>query len=535
MTATVRDAVLDVLRHTGMTRIFANPGSTEVAFLTDLPEDLDFILALHEGSVVGMASGHALASGGPSVVLLHTTAGLGNAVGALATARTNRAPLVVLVGQQDRRHLAFEPFLAGHLSGLAGEYPVACHEPARPADVPGAVMRAWHEARLHRGPAIVTIPMSDWDEPAETGLPPATPGSLHTASGPSPEAAGELTELLAAAENPVLVVGPGADDPRSRDLVARIAGRLDCEVWQAAYASQAGFDHSDPRFAGHLPPGRGALREALKDHDTVLIVGAPAFRSGAWEPGGFVTPGTRVAVVTPFLDEALHSAADLAIVGDPAEIIEAILPAIGTAPSARADSGGTVRTTEVHAARAGQALTARDVFEAVAERLPAESTFIEETPSSRRALLDTVPARECFGFLTIAQGGLGFALPAATGIKLARPDRPVVAFVGDGASLYSIQSLWSAQRYGAGALYVVLSNGGYAVMNMLAASHGGKPPWPGFEEISVSAIARGFGCPARRIENRDELLAALDDIVPGLANRTGPLVLDVAVQAQPSK
>lgn len=550
MTATVRDAVLNVLRHTGMTRIFANPGSTEVAFLTDLPEDLDFILGLHEGSVVGMASGHALASGAPSVVLLHTTAGLGNAVGALATARTNRAPLVVLVGQQDRRHLAFEPFLAGHLSGMAGEYPVSCHEPARPADVPAAVLRAWHEARIHRGPAIVTVPMSDWAEPAETDLPLAAPGTLYTASGPSPAVTGELASLLASAGKPALVVGPGADDPRSRDMVARIAGVLDCKVWQAAYASQAGFDHSDPRFAGHLPPGRGALRETLKGHDAVLIVGAPAFRSGTWEPGGFVAAGTRLAVVTPFLDEALHSAADLAVVGDPAQIIEEVLAVLPARPEpapsgargaaapegAAGESGGRVGppagdSNRGEAPLGGTALTALEIFEAVRARLPEDATFLEETPSSRRMLLDTVPAKGHFGFLTIAQGGLGFALPAAAGIKLARPDKPVVAFAGDGASMYSIQALWSAQRYHAGALYIVLSNGGYAVMDLLAAGHGGKPPWPGFEEISVSTIARGFGCPARRVENRDELLAVLDEVLPDLANRTEPLVLDIAVQA----
>ena len=76
-------------------------------------------------------------------------------------------------------------------------------------------------------------------------------------------------------------------------------------------------------------------------------------------------------------------------------------------------------------------------------------------------------------------GGLGFALPAATGIRMACPDRPVVAFVGDGSSLYSIQSLWSAAHYGAGALFVILSNGGYAVMDRLAEQHGGTAPVAG--------------------------------------------------------
>ena len=113
--ATVRDVALEVFRARGLTRMFANPGSTEVPLLVDLPPDFEFVLGLHEGSVVGIATGWAIGRGEPALVLLHTTAGLGNAVGALATARVNRAPLVVLVGQQDRRHLAYQPFPTGVL------------------------------------------------------------------------------------------------------------------------------------------------------------------------------------------------------------------------------------------------------------------------------------------------------------------------------------------------------------------------------------------------------------------------------------
>ena len=100
-----------------------------------------------------MATGWAIGRDEPSLAILHTTAGLGNAVGALATARVNRAPLVVIVGQQDRRHLASEPFLAGKLHGLAGDYPVWVDQPVRAQDVPGAVARAHHEAATASGPA----------------------------------------------------------------------------------------------------------------------------------------------------------------------------------------------------------------------------------------------------------------------------------------------------------------------------------------------------------------------------------------------
>jgi benzoylformate decarboxylase len=126
-------------------------------------------------------------------------------------------------------------------------------------------------------------------------------------------------------------------------------------------------------------------------------------------------------------------------------------------------------------------------------------------------------------------GGLGFALPAAAGLRLALSERPVVAVVGDGSSLYAIQGLWSAAHYGAGVLYVILSNGGYAIMDRLAERTGDAGPWPGFGEVEIAALARGFGCEARRLATHQELIAALDDAVPTLACRQEPLLLDVVV------
>jgi benzoylformate decarboxylase len=125
-------------------------------------------------------------------------------------------------------------------------------------------------------------------------------------------------------------------------------------------------------------------------------------------------------------------------------------------------------------------------------------------------------------------GGLGFAMPAATGLRMALPERPVVAIVGDGSSLYAIQSLWSAAQYRAGALFVVMSNGGYAIMDRLAELQGGSGPWPAVN-VDVAALARAFGCPARRVGTHAELLGALDELAPGLGSREEPLLLEVVV------
>jgi benzoylformate decarboxylase len=178
----------------------------------------------------------------------------------------------------------------------------------------------------------------------------------------------------------------------------------------------------------------------------------------------------------------------------------------------------------------GEPLTAGHVLSALAERLPRDAVVHEEAPVDRPELAYRLPAREPLGYVSAAQGGLGFALPGVTGLRMALPNRPIVAVVGDGSAIYQIQAVWSAAHYNIGALFVVLSNGGYAVMDVLAERHGGSGPWPGFGEIELAAVARGFGCPARRIDTYEGLTTALDEVVPTLGDRTEPLLLDVVIE-----
>lgn len=524
---TVREATFEVLRRYGLTTIFANPGSTEVPFLTDLPDDIEFVLALHEGSVVGIATGFATARDRPALVNLHTTAGLGNAVGALATARVNRVPLVVLVGQQDRRHLALQPFLAGELDGLAGRYPVWVDQPARPQDVPGAVARAWHESRAGRGPALVVVPSDDWAAPADDDVL-AAPARLRQGAAVDDDAIDELVELVAGATSPAIVVGADADGAQTWAALVALAERLGCPVWQEPFSARAGFPQDHRQFAGHLPAGRARLRDALGGHDLVLVVGAPVFRQYPYEPGPLVPDGTRVALVTDDVEDAHHSPVDLAVVAAPAQVCQRLAERI---PPRDGPAFTGLRAAPPAPPSSGEPLRAAHVMAALAERVAADTVIVEETPSSRPDLHRLLPARQPLGFLSAAMGGLGFAMPAAIGVRMARPGGPVVAVVGDGASLYGIQSLWSAAHYGAGVLFVVLANGRYAIMDRLAERHGsGKAPWPAFEEVSVHRMALALGCPGLRVQSYGELVDVLDDVVPTLGARTEPLVLEVTVE-----
>jgi benzoylformate decarboxylase len=525
---TVRDATFDVFRRRGLTTLFANPGSTEVPFLTDLPGDFTFVLALHESSVVGLATGHALGRGAPSLALLHTTAGLGNGVSAIATARVNRAPVVVLVGQQDRRHLAYEPFLAGRLAGLAGDYPVRVEQPVRAQDVPAAVERAFHAAAVARGPALVIVPMNDWDAPADDEREPAAAiGEIARAVAVAPEVADALAAFLDGAKTPALVVGAGADDAPSRAAVVALAERLGAPVYQEAFGARAGFPHDHPLFAGLLPAGRPGLRERLAPYDTLLVIGGPAFRQSFYAPGRLTMPGTRIAIVTEDPEEAYRSPAELAVLASPAAVCAALVSRVARRDSPRPEPFLPPAVPPPPAA--GEPLRASHVLAALAARLPADAIVLEEAPVDRPELQERLTAAQPFGYLSAAMGGLGFAVPGATGLRMALPTRPVVAVVGDGSTIYGIQGLWSAAHYRVGVLFVVLSNGGYAIMDRLAENHGGSPPWPSFGEVELATVARGFGCPARRITTYDELTGSLDELVPTLATREEPMLLDVAI------
>jgi len=526
--ATVRDAALEVMRRHGLTTIFGNPGSTEIAFLTDLPSDIRFVLGLHEGSVVGMASGYALARGEPAFVNLHTAAGLGNAVNAIANARDCRAPLVILVGQQDRRQIAFEPFLTGRaLERLAGEYPVWRHVPSRGQDVPGAIARAYHEAKAARGPALLVVPMGDWLEPADE-LAAGAPAKVLRPHSVEPPQMEELAEMLAGAQSPAIVVGAVGEGSEGWEAVVALAERLRCPVWQEPFTRTVSFPQDHPLFAGHLAWQRRLMHDALAPYDVVLTVGTNAFRAYLFdEPVGVVEPDTRVAVLTADQAEAHRSPCELAVVAPVAAACRALVEQL---PERAGNPPEPVRRpARLAPPSAGEPLRPGHVLDALAERLPDDVLLVEECPSSQPELYQRVPVRIPFGYLSTANGCLGFGLAGSIGLRMGLPDRPVVAVLGDGSTMYAIQALWSAAHYDVGVLLIVLANGRYAVMDALAGRHGGTGAWPGFESVDIGGLARSLGCPAVRVETYEELVQTLDETLDGLAGRREPLVVEAVV------
>jgi len=306
-----------------------------------------------------------------------------------------------------------------------------------------------------------------------------------------------------------------------------LAERLACPVWQDTFSSRAGFPQHHPQFAGHLPWGRSELRSLFAGNDLVLAVGTPAFRLYLYEPGRLTEPTTRVAVVGDDADEVLRSPCDLALLAPPAAVCAQLAERLP-------QRTGTVvpihRPSAPAPPPAGEALSAAHVVAALAERLADDTILVEEAPSTRPEILARIATRSPLGFVAVANGALGFGLASAVGLRMTRPDRPVLALLGDGSSTYSIQALWSAAHYGVGVVFVVLGNGRYAVLDQLADSHGAPGAWPSFDSLELAKVAEGMGCESRLIVTHEELLATLDEVLPTLRERQKPLLIDVRVK-----
>jgi benzoylformate decarboxylase len=251
---TVREATYDILRNQGIDTLFGNPGSNELPFLQDFPEDFRYILGLHEGAVIGIADGYA-SNWRPCHRQSSLAAGTGNAMGGLANAWNSHSPLVVTAGQQTRAMIGVEALLT-NIDAAALPKPLVkwSHEPASAAEVPHAMSRALHLAKLPApGPVYVSIPYDDWSKPADEQTHHLNARRVTSAGLPGPAALEELVARIDAATNPVIVLGPDVDAAKANGHAVHLAERLKAPVWVAPSAPRCPFPTSHPQFRGLLP------------------------------------------------------------------------------------------------------------------------------------------------------------------------------------------------------------------------------------------------------------------------------------------
>ncbi len=511
---------MELLRALKMTTIFGNPGSTELPMFRDLPDDFRYVLGLQESVALSMADGYAQATRRAAVVNLHSAVGVGHAMGSIFTAFRNRTPLVITAGQQARSLLAGEPYLfSEEPAALPRPYVKWSREPARAQDVPAAIARAYYVAMSPpRGPALVSIPVDDWDRPAER-MPPRQVSQVIRAAA---DDLAELGSALASARRPVFVVGAQVDQDMAFADTVRLAEMHHAPVWAAPMSSRCSFPESHPLFAGFLPPARPGLLECLGDSDLVLVLGAPVFAYRLPGEGPYLPDGARLWQLTDDAQQAAWTPLGTSLVTSLGPAIDDLLRYPPAAPRPSPS-----RRARPALAEPGHAITVDYLMQTLHRLRPPGSVIVEEAPSSRPAMCEYLPNDAPESFFTCASGGLGLGLPSAVGMLLGRPGQRIIAVIGDGSMMYSVQALWSAARLGSAPMtVVVINNGGYAILRHFAQLHGvHKPVGIDLPGLDFVGLARAQGCHANRVDRVADLPAAL---AAALASEV-PYLLDVVV------
>ncbi|MHA5051413.1 thiamine pyrophosphate-binding protein [Streptomyces sp. SD15] len=534
-------ALLEILRGEGVDRVFGNPGTTELPFLAalmDAEAAPEYILGIHECAVVSMADGYARATGRPAFVSLHIAAGLANGLIGLLNARRSRTPLVVMAGQQDRRHLQQEPMLSGDLVALAAPAVKATFDIQHARDLPLAVRRAFALAvRPPAGPVFLSVPMDLLAEHTEVDVPARTP----TPAAAKAVGLDRAAVLLGAAARPVIIAGDGVGRENAVAALVRTAEACGAPVHHQPMADCLNFPTTHPLYAGMLPPRHDAIRDALRPYDAVLIAGAHAFTPHHYSPGPALPSGITVVQLDSDPGEiGRNFPADAGLVGALAPSLDRLAELLpgqvpGHTAKARTLRAGERHTAErsrteadAHAAYSPAPLAPWAAAHAVARGLPAEAVVVEEAITVGLLLRRLIRLDRPGSYTHTVGGGLGWGIGAAVGRALAEPGRPVVAVLGDGSALFGLQGLWSAQHCAAPALFVVMNNGAYRTLQNTYQAMGGQGQCPGTElgAHDFTRAARFFGIDAARAESADHLR----DLVSAAGELRRPMLIDVPLR-----
>src|SRR6478609_5113422 len=323
-TSTVRSVTFDLLRDLGMTTVFGNPGSTEQPFLQEFPEDFSYVMALQEASVIAMADTFAQVTGRPAVVNLHSSAGLGNALGNLVASYHANTPLVVTSGQQHRELVIGEPYL-GNREAITMPKPWVkwSYEPARAEDVPEAFMRAYAMAlQPPAGPVYLSVPMDDWKQPL-AGF--ARVRTVSDRVAPDPERLRLFADRISASRRPALVFGPEVDRSGGWDAAVALAEKLRASVYGAPLLDRASFPEDHPLFCGPLGMSVKTVSDRLADHDLAVVIGAEVFRYYPYVPGDYLPTGTELLQITANPEVAAAARVGDSLLGDPGSAIELLV------------------------------------------------------------------------------------------------------------------------------------------------------------------------------------------------------------------
>jgi benzoylformate decarboxylase len=556
MATTGAQALLTMLADAGVSYLFGNPGTTELPINDALvgQSRLRYILGLQEVPVMAMADGYAMASGKLGVVNLHVSCGLGNAMGMLYNAYREGTPLLVTAGQQDRRLKFQEPILWGDMAAVARPWTKWSVEIERLEDLPSALRRAVQLALTPpRGPVFIALPMDLQMAVADLDLTP--PRLVSHRVRPPLDALRAAAELLATASNPAILVGSRVTEADAVAELVAVAERLGAPVFSepAHTHGRLSFPADHPLYAQTIGLWAPDIAKRLAEFDVLLVAGMDLLREYVYHgPEPAIPRNVRLI----HLDESpgqigKNYPVEVGVVGDAKaalfELDAMVAAAMSESDRRRAATRGEARA-QVHrdhqtrlrahiASRASvRPMTGSVLMESLSRVLPDDVAVIEEAVTTTNTAFERLGAlKNTSGYFSHRGWALGWGLGCSLGVKLAWPQRPVLALIGEGAAMYGIQALWSAAHHKLNVTFVICNNAQYQILKAgagglgLPAARAGQ--FVGMDltgpEIDVVALAESLGVKAQRVAEPDELAHKVGQ---SLRSQSAPQLFDVPIE-----
>jgi acetolactate synthase-1/2/3 large subunit len=500
----------------GVDVCFANPGTSEMHFVAALDHvrELRAILCLFEGVATGAADGYGRMAGKPAATLLHLGPGLANGLANLHNARRAASPILNIVGDHARAHLAYDAPLTSDLRSAAALHSAWVHCSASAGEVARDAARAVQAALALPGQIATLILPADtaWKDAAEAAdpLPRPTPERVATATVDA------LAKKLRTRAPSALLLRGTALQREGLEAAGRVAAatgaRLLCDTFAPRQTRGAGLVPVE-----RLPYFGEQIAASLEKLERLVLVGAQppvSFFAYPGKPSWCLPPGC-----------------DLRVLAEPREDSVAALVALADALGAPREP--MARASLLRPELASGRLDAAAAGRAIARCLPEGAIVVDEAATagpSANALLGNAPEHDV---LSLTGGSIGMGLPLAVGAAVACPNRKVVCLHGDGGAMYTPQALWTQAREKLDIVNVIFSNRAYAILNIelmrVGAGAGGEIARSLFDlsrpALDFVSLARGMGVEASRAENAE---AFADQFSSALAGR-GPRLIEAVI------
>lgn len=549
---TGRYAIIEQLLADGITHMFGNPGTVEQGFLDVLKDfpDFKYILTLQETIAVGVADGYARGTKEPTIVQLHSGVGLGNGIGMMYQSKRGHAPLVVIAGEAGIRYDATDAQMAADLVAMAEPVTKWATRVVDPTSLLRVLRRAIKMASTPpMGPVFVCLPMDILDAPSEEPIFPTS--RLLTRTTPEPDTLKLVAEKLAAAKNPMIIMGDGVAFSNAEAELARVAELTGAHVW-GADCSEANIDNTHPLFQGLLGHMFGEHSKAITTQaDAVLIVGTYVFPEVFPALEGVFAEGAPIMHIDlNDYEIAKNFPVDIGMVADPKATLHALAGVIESSfsdarkgESARRMQESAAGKAAAHQKQVEADLAVKDempmhaatFFAELGANLPEDAIIFDEALTCSPDLTRYFPPRFRNTYFQTRGGSLGVGFPGAIGLKVAYADKTVVGVAGDGGSMYTIQSMWTAAHHNIGAKFIICNNQNYMLLKLNILQY-----WKerGIEEhefpaafslkdpvMDFAAMAESMGVKAMRVEKPDQVA----DAVKQMLAHDGPFLIDLVV------